>query len=355
MTRARTARDEAWRLLEGDALELLRRLPARSVDAIVTDPPYGIGFRDEPWDTPTPSLADVSGPGAFEDWTRGWAAQCLRVLKPGGYLLAFGAPRTAHRLALGIEEGGFELRDQLIWLYGSGVPKGRLVGGRSSTLKPAYEPILLARAPLEGGHAANEERWGTGRLGIDDARIPAADTGVGRWPCNVALSHERRCQPNRCRPACAVRRLDRSRPRIQPSRFFYCAKASLRERDTGCEHLPATNRPIYGSGGRRPRRNTHPTVKPVELMRWLTRLASPPGGLVLDTFAGSGSTGVAALQERRRFIGIEQERAYVEIAQARLAHAEAVARDGGTVDAEPGSGLVSAAQSSTPQERRAEL
>jgi site-specific DNA-methyltransferase (adenine-specific) len=329
-----------WELFEADALALLPTLPERSVDTVVTDPPYGIGFRDEPWDS-RPSTA------TFEEWACDWARGCLRVLKPGGYLLAFGAPRTVHRLASGIEDAGFELRDQLLWLYGSGVPKGRLVAGRSSTLKPAYEPIVLARKPLDGTHDENERRWGTGRLSINASRITGSGTPPGRWPCNVALGHAQRCTPRGCAPSCAAALLDRSRPNRPPSRFFYCAKASLRERDEGCERLPARAAAIYGTAGRRPRRNTHPTVKPVELMRWLIRLACPPGGVVLDPFAGSGSTGVAALREQRRFVGVEREPAYALIARARLRHARR--RDGGTVDARPGSGLVSAAQSSTPQ------
>jgi len=344
-----TAGAGSWELHDTDVVDFIAGMPACSVDAIVTDPPYGIGFRDERWDTAH------TGPEAFQNWTRTWADQCLRVLKPGGFLLAFGAPRTVHRLAVGIEEAGFELRDQLLWLYGSGVPKGRLHDGRSSTLKPAYEPILLARAPMQGTHGENEARWGTGLLGIDQARIPGTDTATGRWPCNITLSHNPRCAPKRCQPACAVGLLDRSRPTVQPSRFFYCAKASLRERDAGCERLPAKAAAVYRSGGRKPRRNTHPTVKPVELMRWLIRLACPEDGLVLDPFAGSGSTGVAALQERRRFVGIEREVEYARIARSRLEHAQRLASDGGTVDARPGSGLVSAAQSSTPRERRAEL
>jgi site-specific DNA-methyltransferase (adenine-specific) len=285
----------------------------------------GIGFRDEAWDTPTASPQQAAGQ-AFESWTTGWAKECLRVLKPGGHLVAFGAPRTAHRLAAGCEDAGFELRDQLVWLYGSGVPKGRLKHGRSSTLKPAYEPILLARAPLEGTHTDNEERWGTGRLGIDAARNPAADVSVGRWPCNVTLSHAPRCRPKSCTRACAVSLLDRSLPTVKPSRFFYCAKASISERDIGCERLPSRSAAVYGLGGRRQRRNTHPTVKPVDLMRWLVRLACPPEGVVLDPFAGSGSTGVAALTEGRRFIGVERDLEYARIARARLTHAAGQAR-----------------------------
>jgi len=317
----------SWELLQADALEALPTLEANSVDAIVTDPPYGIGFRDEPWDTPGSNGSHRTGPASFEAWTTGWARECLRVLKPGGHVVAFGAPRTAHRLAAGIEDAGFELRDQLVWLYGSGVPKGRLEHGRSSTLKPAYEPILLARAPLAGTHDANEKRWGTGRLGVDDARIRGADRVEGRWPCNVTLSHAPRCRPKSCTPVCAVAMLDRSRPRVRPSRFFYCGKASISEREAGCEKLPARASAIYGLGGRKPRRNTHPTVKPLDLMRWLVRLVCPPEGVVLDPFAGSGSTGVAALQEGRRFVGVEQDPEYARITRARLTHAAGQARD----------------------------
>ena len=319
-SRSATAARSSWELVEADALGLLPTLPARSVDAIVTDPPYGISFRDEPWDTPASNSGRGTGQ-AFEDWTHGWANECIRVLKPGGHLVAFGAPRTVHRLAAGIEDAGFELRDQLVWLYGSGVPKGRLEHGRSSTLKPAYEPIVLARAPLEGTHADNEKRWGTGRLGIDAARIAAADVSVGRWPCNLTLGHALRCRPKSCTRACAVSLLDRSRPTVKPSRFFYCAKASISERDIGCEGLPAKTAAIYGLGGRKPRRNTHPTVKPVDLMRWLIRLACPPDGVVLDPFAGSGSTGIAALEEGCRFMGVERDPEYARIARARLTHA----------------------------------
>ncbi len=314
-----------WELHDGDMLELLATLPARSVDAVATDPPYGIGFRREAWDGRDirhgQDRHGLSDGELFGRWTRRWAEECLRVLKPGGYLLAFGAPRTAHRLAAGIEDAGLELRDQLLWLYGSGVPKGRPHGGRASTLKPGYEPILLARAPTTGTLAANEAAWGTGRLGIDEARLRSAD-GRWRWPCNVALGHAARCQPARCQGACPVRALDQARPASRPSRFFYCPKPCRAERDAGCETLPAKTSQVYGKGGSRPRRNTHPTVKPVELMRWLVRLVCPPQGVVLDPFAGSASTGVAALIEHRRFLGIERDPGYARIARARLTHTD---------------------------------
>jgi site-specific DNA-methyltransferase (adenine-specific) len=239
-----------------------------------------------------------------------------------------------HRLAIGLEEGGLQLRDQLLWLYGSGVPKGRSYAGRGSTLKPGYEPIILARAPLAGSIKQTQERFGTGLLEVDGARGEG-----GRWPCNLALSHEPRCARTRCAPSCPVRLLDRCAPRSRPSRFYYCAKASRSEREAGCEALPARAVTIYGPQTRRPRRNTHPTVKPVALMRWLVRLGCPPEGLVLDPFAGSGSTGIGCLAEGRRFIGLEREPEYVAIARARLAHGarDASLVDGSTVDGTPSS------------------
>jgi len=324
---------EGWQLHEADAFALMSSLNAESVEAIVTDPPYGIGFRGEAWDRTGNGDALSTGHG-FERWTERWAREALRVLKPGGYLVAFAAPRTVHRLASGLEDAGFELRDQLVWLHGSGVPKSRTYQGRASSLKPGYEPIILARKPLEGSAVETFERYGTGLLGIDEGRLQSSTNGTGRWPCNVALSHQQRCSRARCVATCPIWMLDASQPGSRPSRFFYCAKASRRERDAGCDGLPAKVVSIFsGSGTRRPRHNTHPTVKPVALMRWLVCLVCPPGGIVLDPFAGSGSTGVAALAEERRFVGIEREQEYARIARARLTHA-AAARGGagGTVD-----------------------
>lgn len=317
-----------WALVEADAFQALAELPDSSADAVVTDPPYGIGFADHAWDSPAiaaprPRTAAPNGE-AFTSWTAAWAIECLRVLKPGGFLLAFGAPRTVHRLATGIDEAGFELRDQLLWLYGSGVPKQGLdAKGRSGCLKPAYEPIVLARAPIMARTvAANVERFGAGLLEIDATRIPGPDGQVGRWPANVALAHDGACRGERCAAACPIRELDRSRPGVRPSRFFYCAKPSAAERDAGCDALPATK--VRTFGARATRRNSHPTVKPVELMRWLVRLACPPGGVVLDPFAGSGSTGIAALAEGRCFLGIERDSHYAVISRARLAHHQRV-------------------------------
>lgn len=316
-----------WALIAADVFDVLPTLPDQSVDAVITDPPYGIGFRAEDWDRPTLEARVTIGLAKgsaerFERWTTGWAAECLRVLKPGGYLLAFGSPRTAHRLTAGVEDAGFEIRDSLVWLFGSGVPKSGLVNGRSSTLKPGYEPILLARAPLTGTTDSNEAAWGTGRLGTNETRIDDEQGGLGRWPSNVALTHGGSCSATRCAGGCPTRLLDRSRPLARPSRFYYCPKPTARERDTGCEALPARSAPVYRTRASKPRRNTHPTVKPTELMGWLVKLVCPPGGIVLDVFAGSGTTGVACLHEERRFLGIERDPSYARIARARLRDAE---------------------------------
>jgi site-specific DNA-methyltransferase (adenine-specific) len=317
-----------WALIEADALMFLAKLPEHSVDAIVTDPPYGIGFHGEAWDgvdirrTARRSGERFGGAEAFEQWTRIWAGECRRVLKPGGYAVFFGAPRTFHRLTCGIEDTGLEVRDVLLWLNGQGFPKShRMPGGVGVSMKPAYEPILLARAPFSGRLAENLNTWGTGVLNIDAARIISDDTR-DRWPANVALSHAPACTETSCEPDCPVGLLDGAQPDARPSRFFYCGKATRAERDAGCEHLPTKRIQIYTGKSHPPKvvRNSHPTVKPLSLMRWLVRLTCPPGGLVLDPFAGSGSTGAAAVLEDRQFVGIEREPEYMRVARARLTH-----------------------------------
>lgn len=337
---APTVADPDLTLYPGDCLEVMPAMPAESVDAVVTDPPYGLAFMGRAWDRIPP------GPG-FAAWTEGWAREALRVLKPGGHLVAFGGTRTFHRLFCGLEDAGLEVRETLVWLHGEGFPKNRNVAadlaaladsapweaisgvsaggsilqdppdwaGWGSALKPGYEPIALARRPLAlPTLAAQVLATGTGAINVDACRIPHGlpggtwdragrigrraggfvDTGAGsgepvkngrrhadgRWPTNVALD------------VAAAAMLDAAAGEVGygdtggPSRFFYVAKASTGERD----------------GSR------HPTVKPVDLMRWLCRLVCPPGGLILDPFAGSGSTLVAARAEGMRAIGIERER-----------------------------------------------
>jgi site-specific DNA-methyltransferase (adenine-specific) len=308
-----------WLVLHADCLTLMPELPEGSVEAVVTDPPYGIGFAGEAWDSGR--LTDAA---TFQRWTSAWATEALRVLKPGGWLAAFGTPRTFHRLVAGVEDAGFEVRDQLLWLYANGVPKSHYRGdGLGSALKPAYEPVLLARKPMDGTLDANLAEHGTGALQIDAARVPRRDGGQGFWPANVAVSHGPKCRQEHCQPDCPVALMN-AEPRRGSgiSRLLYTSKASRAEREAGCEALPLTEVPIYPRGERSVRlvRNSHPTVKPLALMRWITRLLCPPGGTVLDPFTGSGSTGAASVLEGRRFIGIERDDRYVPVACARIEH-----------------------------------
>lgn len=308
---------EAWRFIEADALLTLAKVPTSSVDAVVTDPPYALALGGAEWDRF--SGDGLSAPEAFERWTARWATQCQRVLKPGGHLLAFGSPRTFHRLVAGIEDAGLDVRDQLCWLYAQGLPKSkRLPDGLGTTLKPAYEPILLARKPLDGRTTDNLERHGTGALNIDATRVGEARY----WPAHVVLSHAAGCTGKRCVSNCPAVVVDAARPDLLPSRLFFCAKATRAEREAGCEQLPRRQVALYTGKRHSPRlvRNLHPTVKPLELMRWLVRLVTPPGGVVLDPFTGSGSTGIAAVMEGRTFLGLEREAPFVDVACARLTH-----------------------------------
>jgi DNA modification methylase len=428
------------RILEGDCVELMAGLDEASVDAVVCDPPYELGFMGKAWDR--------TGV-AYQAST--WR-EAYRVLKPGGHLLAFGGTRTYHRLACAVEDAGFEIRDSLIWLYGSGFPKSldvskaidkaagakrevvglsphsaarsagtmatgheapsgynngdegdRLVTapatpeaeqwqGWGTALKPSHEPVVVARKPLVGTVAANVLEHGTGALNVSGCRV-AHDEGVdlkreqrdfdrmgymgtngetegvplykpeGRWPANVILSPDSAVEldeqsgsvgGNSTGPDGRARReydhdnqiygqgiADNHRPfdyadRGGASRFFYCAKASRGERNAGLEGFEKTAQLRDGarfhSGGRtleegewvetgsepQPKANVHPTVKPIDLMRWLCRLVTPPGGVVLDPFTGSGTTGIAAHLEGFDFIGCEREAEYAAIARARI-------------------------------------
>ena len=352
-----------------------------SVDAIVTDPPYGLASG------PTSFLEDATSGRGFmgKEWDRGvpgpafWR-EALRVAKPGAYLLAFGGTRAFHRMAVAIEDAGWENRDCVCWLYGSGFPKShdaskaidRAAGaeealewaGWGTALKPAWEPILMARKPLVGTVAANLLLHGTGALNIDGCRVGndprhnascrnAGDTAspvltagretAGRWPAN--LMHDGSPEvvagfpPGRSSGGGGNRiqgqslwglggdggQSDQYHDRGSASRFFYCAKASRADREEGCEELPEVRR----TDGRETDhhvpnlrttalRNHHPTVKPTELMRYLIRLITPPGGTVLDPFMGSGSTGKAAMLEGATFRGCDLDPDYLTIAEARI-------------------------------------
>ncbi|MBS1885646.1 MAG: site-specific DNA-methyltransferase [Actinobacteria bacterium] len=320
------------RLVQGDCIEVMADLEAESVDAVVCDPPYGIGWQNETWDSAAIRAAAARrGRGrltknkAFEVWCGMWGEQCARVMKPGAHLLAFGSPRTYHRLACGLEDSGLEIRDTLMWLYSSGMSKSRRYpGGRRTTLKPVLEPIVLARRPLDGTTEETIGRHGTGAMNVEACRVED-----GRLPANALASHDPDCADENCDRGCAVALLDAaaaggeggSGTQLAPSRFLYCPKPTRAERDAGCEALPEhffNLLPNASRGGLV--RNPHPTLKPIELMRWLVRLVAPAGGLVLDPFMGSGTTGAAAAIERRRFFGIELEAPYLEVAAARIAH-----------------------------------
>jgi site-specific DNA-methyltransferase (adenine-specific) len=320
------------KLIHGDCLEKLKKLSDCSVDSVVTDPPYGLSFMGKKWDYDVPSV---------EVWK-----ECLRVLKPGGHLLAFAGTRTQHRMAVRIEDAGFEIRDMIAWVYGSGFPKSHNLKdewqGWGTALKPALEPITVARKPLIGTVADNVLEHGTGGLNIDGCRVGTESTrrtcnGLGQSSSfDMAASRERRLNGSDAGrwPANLIHDGSDETAGLlgEAARFFYCAKASKADRDEGCEALPKKenkfgnqrNGEDFGNGSvndkftTQPSRNHHPTVKPTALMRYLCRLVTPPEGIVLDPFMGSGSTGKAAVLEGFQFIGIEREESYMEIAEARI-------------------------------------
>lgn len=352
-----------YKLHLGNCLDHLEFMPDNSVDSIVTDPPYGLSFMGKKWDYDVPSVAI-------------WA-ECLRVLKPGGHLLSFAGTRTQHRMAVNIEDAGFEIRDMIAWVYGSGFPKSHNLKddweGWGTTLKPALEPITVARKPFKGTIAANVQAHGTGAINIDACRVgtkggtakgskPQGEgNGIygaglhgaceikqldaGRWPAN--LIHDGSDEvlaafPANAGAAAPVKGTEDSaastgnvtgkRARVKgafhgdsgsAARFFYCAKASRKDRNEG---LPDPG-PQFQRGttlrnveNTDTKGNNHPTVKPTDLMAYLCRLVTPPCGIVLDPFMGSGSTGKAAMREGFRFTGIEMDPDYFEIAKARIRH-----------------------------------
>ena len=382
------------KLIHADCLEAMKKMPDNSVESIVTDPPYGLSFMGKKWDYDVPSV---------EVWS-----ECLRVLKPGGHLLAFAGSRTYHRLVVNVEDAGFEIRDQIMWVYGSGFPKSHNISkamdraagaerevigtkglntyrtktqnaaygnlradfdkvnaltapatpeakqweGWGSALKPAHEPIVVARKPLIGTLVENVLEHGTGGLNIDacqiqtdelqgktynnkqrnDINIYGGGEGIpqitlmgneaGRFPANFI--HDGSDEVVSLFPE-------------EKARFFYCAKASKSERNAGLEAFE-DKKSHHNSGGIGRKvsvekrleqgeenapmmKNIHPTVKPVALMRYLCRLVTPPNGVVLDPFMGSGTTGIGAVAEGFDFMGIEMDQEYLNIAEARIKHA----------------------------------
>lgn len=394
-------------LYHADCRSVLRELADNSIHAVVTDPPYALVSIQKRFGKPGSAAAQHGKDGLYarasagfmgKQWDTGevafsdefWA-EVQRVLKPGGHVVAFSGTRTYHRMAVAIEDAGFEIRDQLGWLYGSGFPKSHNQRGEwegwGTALKPAWEPIALARKPLDGTVAQNLAKWGVGALNIDGCRVDSHNKGwpktrryapgqmaggegylrgktvetvdqsdAGRWPANIchdgsdevmaafpdAPGQQGYVGPEHGeRPSKGIYGDFGARPDSHPrsdstksaARFFYCAKAGRKDRDEGLDALPKkAGGMVSNTSGQHitrrdenykpePRANTHPTVKPTDLMRWLCRLVTPPGGTILDPFMGSGSTGKAALLEGFHFIGCEREDEYMPIAQARIAAA----------------------------------
>lgn len=404
-----------YKILLGNCKETLKTLEDESVDSIVTDPPYELGFMSKKWDSQGIAY-DV------EMWQ-----ECLRVLKPGGYLLAFGGTRTYHRMTCAIEDAGFEIRDSIDWLFLTGFPKSINISkeinkrsgvettdeakrweGWGTALKPAREPIVVARKPFKGPLYKNVLEHGTGGMNIDACRVDPKGAALrseaypsGRWPANIILTHSADCKIvgqeetkarviNRwndgakpfgggagheftthqtsedgnerydiyeCVEGCPAKLLDEQSGIAKPKAarrgasrffnqlnwseedflpFFYVAKASNKERNAGLDHLETKsagevtgrkegsaglNNPRAGAGRTSGNKNFHPTVKPVKLMEWLVRLVTPPGGTVLDPFMGSGTTGVAAINQGFNFIGCELMEEYIPIAEGRIEYA----------------------------------
>jgi DNA modification methylase len=382
-------------IINGNNIEELKKFDDNYFDSIVTDPPYEIGFMGKSWD----ASGIANNP---EMWS-----ECLRVLKPGGYLLSFSATRTYHRMAVAIEDSGFEIRDMIEWVYGSGFPKSLNIGkavdklqgnerevtgttkangmkaitksrveqgyrknltianfrderpttkgtseweGKGTALKPAHEPICMARKPLaEKTVAENCLKWGTGGINIDESRVETTEelnNGTGK-KSNVGFKTSP-CKPNdtttvnevqRCFPANLIHDNSEEVRECFPNeseRFFksiiYQAKASKSERNKGLEDFEDKERVDYGGfhsekgliennrnpENRLPNKNNHPTVKPIALMEYLIKMVTPKGGIVLDPFMGSGSTGVACVLNDFEFVGIDLDKDYCEIARARI-------------------------------------
>jgi site-specific DNA-methyltransferase (adenine-specific) len=319
-----------YKLILGDCLLKLKELEDNSVDSIVTDPPYHLTSIVKRFGKEGSAPAKPGKDGSFGRLSKGFMGQewdggdiafrtevweeCLRVLKPGGHLIAFSGSRTYHRMAYAIDESGFEIRDQIMWVYGSGFPKSHNVGkkvpdfeGWGTALKPAHEPIVLARKPFKCSVSDNVLEHGTGAINIDGCRVGDEEIYVnGKGNKFVdSLPHGKRTGEsvlgvNKTHTGRYPANFIHDGLEEEWSKYFYCAKASKKDRED------------Y---------NNHPTVKPTELMRYLIRLVTPKDGTVLDPFMGSGSTGKAAVLEGFDFIGIELSEDYLNIAKSRIENA----------------------------------
>ena len=371
-----------YKLYQGSMLDMLKVIEPNTIDSIVTDPPYELNFMGKGWDN--------SGI-AFQKET--WK-KCYEVLKPGGYLLAFGGSRTFHRIACAIEDAGFEIRDTIMWLYGSGFPKSmnislmldkkeglqknrgkaintagkgerkdiktsnntKLAGvpyndckgklakqwqGWGTALKPSFEPIIVARKPFKGRLVDNVIEYGVGGINIDECRVGneertykgagGSDITVAKGAIGSGIGKDLEFTVNGRFPANTILTYDET-PSDERLRYFYCAKASKKDRDEGLDTFieekvnDGRQTPIDNAfqRGETLRKNTHPTVKPTDLMQYLVRLVTPSNGIILDPFNGSGSTGKAVMYENKernknyKYIGIELTEEYLPIAKARI-------------------------------------
>ena len=386
-------------LLNGDCIEEMQKLidDGKQVDSVVTDPPYHLTSIVERFGKEGSAPAQEGTDGAFKRASTGFMGKewdggdiafrketwelAYKLLKPGGHLLAFSASRNYHRMAVAIEDAGFEIRDQIMWIYGSGFPKSLNLGdGWGTALKPAHEPIVMAKKRLEGTNKQNKDKYGTGGINIDECRIEGevkrpdtnpdfrdvakkamAQGGQDKLNFNQITGAKRKTTVRKSRDDnnvwtdnnSGMKQEDNHFADADPrgrypanvmhdglqeewARYFYCPKTSKSERNRGLDHLPTKK--TSSMAGRRDshdmegysidndvterfvteRKNVHPTVKPVELMKYLCRLVTPKGGTVLDPFMGSGSTGMAAKDEGFDFIGIEKEKEYFDICQSRI-------------------------------------
>ena len=412
------SQNDKYKLYQGNMLDMLEVIEPNSIDSIITDPPYGLTSITKRFGKENSAECKYGKDGSFARLSRGFMGKewdgsgieynietwqkCYEVLKPGGYLLAFGGSRTFHRIACAIEDAGFEIRDTIMWLYGSGFPKSHNIGldidklngcpdrghriavanrhhpngtlepngeqlepyeaktenakkwnGYGTALKPSFEPIIVARKPIEDTVAKNCLKYGVGGINIDECRVGTEERAYkGCGKSNVGFiggafengSKEEIEYNVRGRfPANTILTYDET-PSDERLRYFYCAKASKKDRDEGLdefeekEYILGCNgatldnirkKGHYGNGGNglstiKIRKNTHPTVKPTELMQYLVRLVSPNGATILDPFNGSGSTGKAVMYENRernknyKYIGIELTKEYLPISKARI-------------------------------------
>ena len=327
-------RSNSLALINANCLDYMPTMLENSVDSIITDPPYELKFMSNKWDSTGISFRK-------ETWEK-----CFRVLKPGGFLLAFGCPKNVHRMVCAIEDAGFIIKDEIFYIYGTGMPHGQNIGKAIKSkfttdtsnnyndfhtqLKPATEVIVVAQKPIsERTYAENVIKWGTGAFNIGACRIPLNKLGdnlEGRFPSNIILdeitatladkiygNHKSGTNCYRTKEGSFFDHGGLGKTGDKQitygdeggiSRFFYCSKSSKSEKNMGCENLP--------------KGNNHVTVKPVSLMQYLVRLVTPPHCLVLDPFMGSGTTGIACVTQGFKFIGIEKDKDYCNIAKCRI-------------------------------------